>query len=194
MSTTAKTHIPLLGTLATAAGLISDGQLQIAVYEKQLRSEMLLGEILAAHGWLKQETADFLSLYVQNPEWEHHSRLGEYLEKAGLLTEEQVLQIIREQAFNHIRFGAIAVLKGYISQKTLDFFVLHFCPEENTGNFRHHHLLQRSEKVTQPSAPPVPETVATAKSPQGTKIDDLELTADDGKDDDWDRFEIKWID
>ena len=48
-----------IGELLTSAGLISEGQLQTALYDQQAYQDMRLGEILATRGWLHQKTADF---------------------------------------------------------------------------------------------------------------------------------------
>ena len=50
-----------IGKILTEAGLINNGQLQVALVEKQLYPELRLGEIISLHGWLKQETADFFA-------------------------------------------------------------------------------------------------------------------------------------
>lgn len=124
-----------IGELLTEAGLISTGQLQTALYDQQVYQEMRLGEILASRGWIQSQTADFFSEILQ------HSlslpvdlRLGDCFLNAGLLNSEQIADILEEQSLNHVRFGSMAILKGYISQKTLDFFLKYFAVEKNTDS------------------------------------------------------------
>ena len=47
-----------LGEILVEAGLVSLAQIEIALQE-QSQSNLKIGEILALHGWIKQETADF---------------------------------------------------------------------------------------------------------------------------------------
>ena len=124
--TTSKTiHI---GKVLIAAGLISEGQRQTVLYDQQRYEDMKFGEILVTRGWLSQTTVDFfceaLKRKGSHPQAE---KLGEHLAAADLLDGQQIQQILDEQRLNHLRFGSLAVLKGYISQQTLDFFLKYFC-------------------------------------------------------------------
>ncbi len=119
-----------IGELLTEAGLISEGQLQAALYDQQLYQDLRLGEILSLRGWIKQETADFLVSCISSTPQALQLPLGQCFCQAGLLDEDQLSNVLQEQRVNHMRFGAIAVLKGYISQNTLDFFLKHFFPEQ----------------------------------------------------------------
>lgn len=120
-----------LGTILQEADLISSPQLQLALQDQSYYQEMRIGEILALRGWLKQETADFFA-----EEWvtlvTNHERypLGFYLQKAALLNEEQINEIICEQKQCLLRFGAVAVLKGWVKQNTLHFFLQNLFPHE----------------------------------------------------------------
>ncbi|MCM1983334.1 hypothetical protein [Lyngbya confervoides] len=51
----------------------------------------------------------------------HSKRIGSYLIDAGLLTEAQVDVILSDQVSTGMKFGEIAVMRGWLSQKTLDF-------------------------------------------------------------------------
>ncbi len=48
-----------LGQILVEAGLISMSQIELALKE-QKQTNLKIGEILTLHGWIKQETADFL--------------------------------------------------------------------------------------------------------------------------------------
>jgi hypothetical protein len=114
----------LIGEVLETAGLISDAQLQTALFDQQVYDDLKFGEILALRGWIDQETADFFAKYAKGELTILQSkRLGDYLREAHLLTKEQLLVVLDEQKINHMLFGSVAVLKGYINQKTLDFFL-----------------------------------------------------------------------
>jgi hypothetical protein len=120
-----------LGTILQEADLISSPQLQLALQDQSYYQEMRIGEILALRGWLKQETADFfaeewVNLVTENDRYP----LGFYLQKAALLNEEQIHEIICEQKQCLLRFGAVAVLKGWVKQNTIHFFLQNLFPQE----------------------------------------------------------------
>ena len=51
--------------------------------------------------------------------------LGKYLEAAGLLNEHQIKTILAEQSQKNLRFGELAVLKGWLKPTTIKFFLEH---------------------------------------------------------------------
>ena len=126
---------PLGGTLVNA-GLISEDQLQIALIDQQRLDEIQephqkIGEILALRGWIKQKTADFFA--VDFPDLLTSSKkytLAFYLLKAGLLEAEEVEIIINEQKKVHRNFGLIAIEKGWVKSKTIEFFFEYLQPIE----------------------------------------------------------------
>ena len=124
-----KQHHQPLGEILQQSGLISQYQLEVALYDLSNYENMRLGEVIASRGWIKQNTADFfadhwLDCLVQKPKYP----LGFYLQKAGLLTFKQTEDILQEQPQTLIRFGSIAVLRGWLKQKTLDFFLISLFP------------------------------------------------------------------
>jgi hypothetical protein len=120
-----------LGLILQEAGLVSSAQIQVALLDQMENDHLLLGEILALHGWLKQETADFFAVnWPKLLEQEQKQRLGEYLKKAGLLTDEQVYNILKEQEKTLMRFGALAVIKGYLRKNTIEFFLRNLYPDQ----------------------------------------------------------------
>ena len=48
-----------IGEILTEADLITKPQLEVALRDQIYNEDMLLGEILALRGWIKQDTADF---------------------------------------------------------------------------------------------------------------------------------------
>ncbi len=120
-----------LGEILLQAGLLSDAQIAVALRDQEQFADMLLGEVLALRGWLKQQTADF---FVE--QWPSiicrpmKLRLGDYFKASALLDEEQLSTVSSEQGQTGLRFGSAAVLLGFIKQPTLDFFLMYLYPEE----------------------------------------------------------------
>ena len=124
-----------IGETLLDAGLVSIEQLQKALFEQSLNKQRL-GTILAQHGWVKQQTIDFLidNLPVIKKQVEKKP-IGQYFKAAGLLDEPQIQEILKEQKLNMLRFGSLAVLKGYINQKTLNYFLEALVPPENRESY-----------------------------------------------------------
>ncbi|GAB4533255.1 MAG: hypothetical protein Tsb0014_18460 [Pleurocapsa sp.] len=120
-----------IGAILQEADLVSISQIERALESKEQYPHLRLGELLAMHGWVKSETADF---FVQD--WSnvlrHKERdpLGCYLQQAALLDQKEIEFILEEQRKTGIRFGTVAVLQGLIKSTTLDFFLSHLFPEE----------------------------------------------------------------
>ena len=120
-----------IGEILQEAGLITSPQLEVALRDQTYYQDMRLGEILALRGWIKQDTADF---FVQewfklvNQRIEHP--IGFYLQKAGLLTEQDIKFILLEQNKYSLRFGDTAVKQGLIKPNTVNFFVQNLFPSQ----------------------------------------------------------------
>ncbi len=112
----------LLGVLLQDAHLISDFQIQIALIDQQAYG-MRLGDVLVLHGWLKQQTIDFF-INQWNNLMQHRRQysLEDCLKDAGLLTEQQIELIHKEQARTKRSFENIAIQKRWIKPQTIDFF------------------------------------------------------------------------
>lgn len=125
-----------LGQVLQQAGLISESQLEVALYDQILFSDLRLGEILALRGWIKRETADFFAQKWQSLRNQPRQRLGFYLKEAALLDEEKVSVIISSQRMGatRFRFGTLAVIMGWIKPKTRDFFLEHLCSDHDTSS------------------------------------------------------------
>lgn len=124
-----------IGQLLRQAGLITDMQLELALQDQQrLRAKQYkLGEILAIKGWIKQETVDFFVFCWQQLKMaaqigSFQQKIGEYLYDAHLLNAAQVEEILQQQQEHKMLFGHLAVLRGYIKQETLNFFVENLFP------------------------------------------------------------------
>jgi len=122
----------LLGEILREADLVTEAQIQVALQDQQY-SPLPIGEILVVRGWLQQETADFFAeSWPRMVRTRDRRPLGYYLQQAYLLEEDQVQLILEEQRKLGVRFGSVAVLKGWLKQKTLDYFLEHLVPEAKT--------------------------------------------------------------
>jgi hypothetical protein len=120
-----------LGALLMEANLVSPYQVQMALQEQKKYLSLRLGEILTLHGWLKKETADFFAeKWFKLLQQDHKLPLEYYLQEAGLLTSNQIKFILEEKVRLGIKFCSIAVLNGWLNEKTLQFFINHLAPED----------------------------------------------------------------
>lgn len=176
-----------IGELLLKTGLINSSQLQVALMEKDIYTHLRLGEILALHGWLSQETIDF---FVE--EWPKLSQdkekhpIGFYLKKARLLTEEQIQQILKEQWQTSYRFGALAVLNGWVKQETVNFFLQYINPN----------ALKESTRIEKATLSGVQRTKVTNLKSHKQRIENTQKNAIDPEDlaeINLDSDEINWI-
>jgi hypothetical protein len=129
-----------IGEILRQAYLITPTQLEEALREQKEGKNQKLGEILARKGWIKQETADFFAhkweSILREPKSDSREPLGFYLKEAGLLNDDQIRAIVAEQGQKSlwIRLGTMAVLKGWLAQSTIDFFIEHLYPEHATDS------------------------------------------------------------
>ncbi len=120
-----------IGEILQRAQIISNAQLQTVLYDQDIYPDLRLGELLVLRGWINPKTLDFFLNYFQfNHSKPEEKKLGEYLLEAELISQEQLSSVLEEQQLNKIRFGSIAILKGYLKQATLDFFIEHFFAQE----------------------------------------------------------------
>ncbi len=119
-----------LGEILVEAGLISMHQIEIALREQkqyqQYKYNLKIGEILANHNWIKQETANFFakkwSSLLEKPA---KRPLAFYLHAAALLDKQQLLVLKQKQTQTNSenRLHSLAVEQGYVKQVTVDFFL-----------------------------------------------------------------------
>lgn len=121
-----------LGKILQEADLINEGQIEVALREQGIYTDLKFGEILALHGWVKQKTADFFAEeMLKLIEATSNLKIGNYFYQAGLLSQEDILEILSEQKKLGVKFAAMAVMRGNIKQKTSDFFLRYFTPQAN---------------------------------------------------------------
>jgi hypothetical protein len=120
-----------IGEILQQAYLISPAQIDVALRDQQRYQELNLGElkfgeVLALRGWLRQETTEFF-IYKWNDflKQKHRQPLGYYLYEAKLLSEQQIRYLLEEQQKlpTKLRLGELAYLEGWLSLKTVDYFV-----------------------------------------------------------------------
>jgi len=122
-----------IGEILQDAGLITSPQLEVALRDQTYYQDMRLGEILALRGWIEQDTADFFAqewFKLVNQRIEHP--IGFYLQKAGLLSEQDIKTILLEQHKYSLRFGDTAVKRGLIKPNTVEFFLHNLFPSQLT--------------------------------------------------------------
>jgi len=112
-----------LGVYLRQAGLISDAQLEIIIEQQRKRPNLRLGDFLTMYGWLKPETVDFFAEQFPQLPRMNPQPLGQYLKAAALLDDVQISRILEEQNQVNLRFGELAVRKGWVRQETIDLFL-----------------------------------------------------------------------
>lgn len=137
-----------IGEILQEAGLITSPQLELALRDQNYYHDMLLGEILALRGWIKQDTADFfVKEWTKLVNQRINHPLGFYLQKAGLLTEQDIRAILAEQNKHSLRFGDMAVKKGLIKPNTVNFFLQNLFPSQ-LNKFETIQKPRRSKRIT----------------------------------------------
>lgn len=124
-----------LGTVLQRGGLISPAQIEVALVDQRNYPNLRLGDVLELRGWLNRSTLDFFSeewpqLVAQGGEYP----IGVYLQQAGLLTKKQLDMLLAEQLQTGLRIGALAVLRGWLKQETLDLFLQGLAPDQRTSS------------------------------------------------------------
>ncbi|WPF90135.1 hypothetical protein WEU38_07635 [Cyanobacterium aponinum AL20118] len=140
----------LIGEILQEAGFVNSDQVAVALMEQSFYTHLKLGEILALHGWVNQELVDFFAERIQLPPKKEAKKIGEYLLEAGLLTEKDIQQILKEQHKSGVKFGSLAVLRGCIKQETLNFFLKYFTNEGLNDNHLQYKIrtLSKQSKFT----------------------------------------------
>ena len=163
-----------IGEILLAADLVSPAQINVALQDQQYH-QLHLGEILALRGWIKQETADFFARqWPETTKTDGKLPLGYYFKEAALLNESQIEAILAEQKIHWLKFGAIAVLKGWVKQTTVDFFIANLFPEyQREPIYFKKATISDDSKITQPRVVEIDHNDEIT-----TIIDDLTLTDD----------------
>ncbi|MEO1068803.1 MAG: hypothetical protein AAFW95_06730 [Cyanobacteria bacterium J06638_6] len=165
----------------------------MVLHDQQWQPDLRIGDILEVRGWVKRDVIEFFA--EQWPQVTHGHRdqpIGYYLQQAGLLNSQQVQSLLQEQSQAGLRLGALAVLHGWLSQETLDWFLQSLAPEDymssayikrnqshKANSDRGHQAHQaRSDNPAARTQPNQQETVPMAPRPQTEvaappKVDDI---------------------
>ncbi|MGF1481754.1 MAG: hypothetical protein ACFB4I_20105 [Cyanophyceae cyanobacterium] len=114
-----------LSIVLQQAGLVSETQLKSALIKLADSDNLGIGELLVRCGLLTQATIDFFAQKWSSLLYQQRQPLGKYFREAGLLSNTQLQAILEEQKQTGQRLGEIAVIKGWLKQNTVDFFVEH---------------------------------------------------------------------
>ncbi len=115
-----------LGKVLEQAGLISDFQLRIVLEIQSKDNQVKFGTILVSQGILKQKTVDFFAeQFPKLLQQQKNLPLGYYLQEASLIDAQQIETLLEEQKQTGMLLGELAVEKGWLRKKTLNFFLQH---------------------------------------------------------------------
>ncbi len=124
----------LLGAVLQQAGLVSNDQVKTAlIQQKQTGNNLRIGEILAFQGRIDPKTADFFAERWSTVTKEKAQQpIGQYLKQAALLNEQQIQEILEEQQQSKLKFGEMAIAKGWLKPATVSFFVKHLTSQSKS--------------------------------------------------------------
>ncbi|PSN18102.1 hypothetical protein C7271_14290 [filamentous cyanobacterium CCP5] len=145
-----------LGLVLQKVGLVSPAQIQVVLQDQQYQPNLRIGDILELRGWVDRDAIEFFA--EQWPKLAHQPRnrpIGYYLQQSTLLDSNQIQDLLQEQAQAGMRIGALAVLRGWLSQETLDLFIRHLSPEDaGASPFVTHGQTGPAKSVPSPSGKP----------------------------------------
>lgn len=101
---------------------------------------------------------NFSDRYRAQPVAALPKRIGSYLVDAGLLTADQIMVILNDQRATGMRFGEIAVARGWLKEQTVEWIVQKVIEPERTQEIQ----------VNLPKAEPLrvePQKVASGNRP-----------------------------
>ncbi|MDJ0691930.1 MAG: hypothetical protein QNJ41_25950 [Xenococcaceae cyanobacterium MO_188.B32] len=121
-----------LGRVLEQAGLISNFQIHTALKIQSHNHQVKFGTILVKQGILKQKTVDFFAeQWPQLLQQQKTQPLGYYFQEAALLDPQQLEALLKEQQQIEMLLGELAVEKGLLRIKTLNFFLEHLVNTDN---------------------------------------------------------------
>ena len=123
-----------LGKALEKAGLISDWQIRIALDIQSKNKQVKFGKILVSQGIVKQQTVDFFADQLpQLLQQQKNKPLGYYLQKASLIDAQQIEIVLEEQKQTKLLFGELILEKGWLKEKTLNFFLKYLSTTQKQG-------------------------------------------------------------
>ena len=116
-------YLPL-GEILQQAGLLSPQHIRQTLNIQKQERDYRFGEILVKEGYVLPQTIDFFVNDLPNlVHGDRKLRLGDYLNHAGLLQPEQIMETLQQQSLTQRKFGEIITQKGWVNPRTLDWFV-----------------------------------------------------------------------
>lgn len=113
-----------LGELLQQAGLLSSQSIRQTLKLQQQQVNQRFGEILIQQGHLPSTTVNFFVNDLPTMVYSNDKlRLGDYLNSAGLLQPEQIIETLQQQSLSNRKFGEIITDKGWVNPKTRDWFI-----------------------------------------------------------------------
>ncbi|MDB9315529.1 WecB/TagA/CpsF family glycosyltransferase [Spirulina sp. CS-785/01] len=123
-------HSQPIGQLLQQAGLLSLEQVEATLNLQRQNPHLRFGELLVQQGWLPKQTIDFFVEHLPRvTDQGHQQPLGQYLKSAALLSDRQIQTILEEQSQVELRFGELAVRKGWLKPETLNVVLQYLQPE-----------------------------------------------------------------
>lgn len=176
-----------LGAVLQEAGLVSAAQIQVVLQDQLHQTHLRVGDILELRGWVKRDAIEFFAEeWPKVADFRRDEPIGYYFQQAGLLSSEQVDELLKEQSRAGMRIGALAVLRGWLSQKTLDCFLQHLAPEDyGSSSFIKQSQPRSSHSVHGDQVAPSQLTENTSNTQNSQQI---EAPADPSPDN------IRWVD
>ncbi len=122
-----------LGYLLKQAGLITESQVMTALETQQTsQRHRRIGEIIVNYGWLQPDTVDFFAEYLPQISSLPQQPIGQYLKQAKLLNDKQIEDILTTQQQTQLKFGEVAVGKGWIKPETIALILRYIGPNPTT--------------------------------------------------------------
>ena len=122
-----------IGQLLQQAGLITGNQVEEILQYQRSNCHLRFGEIAAMWRITNQETIDFfVDIFPKLMKDNQKKTVDEYVKSAKLLNDLQIYSILVEQSQTNLRFGEVAVQKGWLRQETID-FILRYIKGEFTS-------------------------------------------------------------
>ncbi|MGB3513575.1 MAG: WecB/TagA/CpsF family glycosyltransferase [Microcoleaceae cyanobacterium] len=125
-----------IGQKLHKAGLLSIEQVkQILQHQSDYRHQKF-GNIIADNlKLLSKKTVDFFAEELPILKMKSHKYpLGQYLKLAGFLDDVKINLILEEQTQTGMKFGEIAVNKGWVKRETVDFLMTELIVNKNINN------------------------------------------------------------
>ena len=158
----------LLGVVLQQAGLVSAVRFKQAIETQKISNTDKIDDILASMGDISKETADFFTeRWFKLVEEKPKQPIGQYLKQAGLLTDRQIQTILEEQKRTELKFGELAIAKGWLKQATVDFFLQYLATEPNLKKTEANQNRQDSPAKSQQTAS---NTLTSEQSEYSQKI------------------------